>query len=135
MKSYLLSWLRKTHAGSTRADFERERAGTWLVWEAGPWRPPSPRRDTLIAGPQTGMLASGESLAIVLEPKGPGAEVRLLLELMQLHLLFDVCDDVPGAIELLSATTGTPPKRALTPPRHLLGRIRVASGLERRAAS
>jgi anti-anti-sigma factor len=66
---------------------------------------------------------------------GPGAEVRLLLELMQLHLLFDVCDDVPGAIELLSATTGTPPKRALTPPRHLLGRIRVASGLERRAAS
>jgi hypothetical protein len=77
VKSYLLSWLRKAHAGATRADFERERAGTWLVWEAGPWRPPSPRRDTLVAGPQTGMLASGESLAILLEPKGAGAEVRL----------------------------------------------------------
>jgi anti-anti-sigma factor len=65
----------------------------------------------------------------------PGAEVRLLLELMQLHLLFDVCDDVPGAIELLRATVTTPPKRALPSPRRLLGRIRLASGFERRAAS
>jgi FHA domain len=77
VKSYLLSWLRKAHAGAQRADVERERAGTWLVWEAGPWRPPSPKRDTLVAGPHTGMLASGESLAILLEPKRPGGEVRL----------------------------------------------------------
>jgi hypothetical protein len=66
---------------------------------------------------------------------GLTADARLLLEIMQLHLLFDVCDDVPGAIELLSTTTATPPKRALPSPRRLLGRIRVASGFERRAAS
>jgi anti-anti-sigma factor len=65
----------------------------------------------------------------------PGAEVRLLLELMQLHLLFDVCGDVSGAIELLSAAAATPPRRTLASPRRLLGRIRLASGLERRAAS
>jgi anti-anti-sigma factor len=65
---------------------------------------------------------------------GPGDEVRLLLELMQLHLLFDVCDDVPGAIELLGANHSTP-KTALPSPRRLLGRIRVGNGLERRAAS
>lgn len=77
MKSYLVSWLRKAHAGAKLADFERERAGAWLVWEAGPWRPPSARRDTLIAEPQTRLLASGESLAIQLEPRRPGTEVRL----------------------------------------------------------
>ena len=77
MKSYLVSWLRKAHADAKIADFERERAGAWLVWEAGPWRPPSARRDTLVAGPQTRLLASGESLAIQLEPKRPGPEVRL----------------------------------------------------------
>ena len=66
---------------------------------------------------------------------GLGSEARLLLELMQLHLLFDVCDDVPGAIELLGASSAAPPKSALPSPQRLLGRIRLASGLERRAAS
>jgi anti-anti-sigma factor len=66
---------------------------------------------------------------------GLGAEMRLLLELMQLHLLFDVCDDVPGAIELLSAGRLAPPPAALPSPRRVLGRIRVGSGdLQRRAA-
>lgn len=67
---------------------------------------------------------------------GLDAEARLLLEIMQLHLLFDVCEDVPGAIELLSANHPTPPKAALPSPRRLLGRIRVGTaGLQRRAAS
>jgi anti-anti-sigma factor len=66
---------------------------------------------------------------------GLGPESRLLLELMQLHLLFDVCDDVPGAIELLGASSAAPPKSALPSPQRLLGRIRLAGGLERRAAS
>jgi anti-anti-sigma factor len=66
---------------------------------------------------------------------GLGPEARLLLELMQLHLLFDVCDDVPDAIELLGASSAAPPKPARPSARRLLGRIRLATGLERRAAS
>jgi anti-anti-sigma factor len=68
---------------------------------------------------------------------GLGAEARLLLEIMQLHLVFDVCDDVPSAIQLVTsasrpAAAGTPAAR----PRRLLGRVRPgASPLERRAAS
>lgn len=77
MKSYLLSWLRKAHAGHPLDRFERERPGPWLVWEAGPWRPPSARSDTLVAGPSTRLLASGESLAIELAAKKAGPEVKL----------------------------------------------------------
>lgn len=77
MKSYLLSWLRKQHAGRKLEDFERELPGPWLVWEAGPWRPPSARRDTLVAGPNTRLLASGESLAILLVAKDGGPDVKL----------------------------------------------------------
>src|SRR5262245_4117764 len=66
---------------------------------------------------------------------GLDAEARLLLELMQLHLLFDVCDEVPAAIEILAArpTVASP---AAAAPRGLLGRIRASSSpLPRRAAS
>jgi hypothetical protein len=77
VKSYLLSWLKKTHAGQRLEDFEREMAGPWLVWEAGPWRPPSARKDTLLAGPSTRLLPSGESLAILLVAKDGGGEVKL----------------------------------------------------------
>jgi pSer/pThr/pTyr-binding forkhead associated (FHA) protein len=77
VKTYLLSWLRKNHAGQRLDEFERLRAGHWLVWEAGPWRPPSARRETLQTGPQTRLLASGESLAIQLAAKDGGPEVRL----------------------------------------------------------
>ncbi len=77
LKSYLLSWLRKTHAAASLEDFQRERAGDWIVWEAGPWRPPAARRDTLVAGPNTRLLEAGESLAIELAPRRPGPEVKL----------------------------------------------------------
>ncbi len=77
MKTYLISWLRKSHAAHRLEEFERLRPGPWLVWEAGPWRPPSARKDTLVAGPQTRLLPSGESLAIELAAKDGGAEVRL----------------------------------------------------------
>ena len=77
MKTYLISWLRKNHAGHRLEQFERLRPGPWLVWEAGPWRPPSSRRETLQSGPGTGFLAAGESLAIELAGKDGGAEVRL----------------------------------------------------------
>lgn len=77
VKSFLLSWLRKAHAGQPLERFEREQPGPWLVWEAGPWRPPSARPDTLVASPATRMLASGESLAIELAARKRGAEVTL----------------------------------------------------------
>lgn len=77
MKSYLVSWLRKAHVSAKLEDFQRERAGDWLVWEAGPWRPPTARRDTLVSGPDTRLLPSGESLAIELAAKRGGPEVKL----------------------------------------------------------
>jgi hypothetical protein len=77
VKSYLLSWLGKAHGARTREEFEQALPGPWLVWEAGPWRPPSPRRETIAAGPGTRLLASGESLAIRLAPRDGGAEVKL----------------------------------------------------------
>lgn len=77
MKSYLLSWLRKAYADDPLERFERERPGPWLVWEAGPWRPPAARRETLVAGPATRLLASGESLAIELAARDGGVEVKL----------------------------------------------------------
>ena len=77
VKTYLISWLRKNHATHRLEQFERLRVGPWLVWEAGPWRPPSARRETLQAGPNTRLLASGESLAIELTAKDGGAEIRL----------------------------------------------------------
>ncbi|HEY6003940.1 MAG TPA: FHA domain-containing protein [Anaeromyxobacter sp.] len=77
MKSFLLSWLKKTHAGMPLGEFERQMPGPWLVWEAGPWRPPSRRPETLASGPNTRLLPSGESLAILLESRTGGAEVTL----------------------------------------------------------
>lgn len=77
VKSYLLSWLKKTHAGQKLDAFQRDMPGPWLVWEAGPWRPPSARRDTVLSGPNTRLLASGESLAIHLASRNGGADVTL----------------------------------------------------------
>jgi anti-anti-sigma factor len=63
-------------------------------------------------------------------------EARVLLEIMQLHLLFDVCEDMTAAIEFLTANQLAPAKTAGPAlGRRLLGRIGGAvSGLERRAA-
>ncbi len=67
---------------------------------------------------------------------GLRGDARLLLEIMQLHLLFDVCDDLPAAVETLTAGQPAPAKGPLPLPRRLLGRVRVGpGGLERRAAS
>jgi pSer/pThr/pTyr-binding forkhead associated (FHA) protein len=77
VKSYLISWLTKHHAGRKLDEFERELPGPWLVWEAGPWRPPSARKETMVAGPNTRLLPSGESLAIHLLSKRGADEVTL----------------------------------------------------------
>jgi pSer/pThr/pTyr-binding forkhead associated (FHA) protein len=77
VKSFLLSWLKKKYAGATMPSFVRDCPDDWLVWEAGPWRPPAAKRETMNAGPGTRLLAAGESLAIALLAKDGGAEVRL----------------------------------------------------------
>jgi pSer/pThr/pTyr-binding forkhead associated (FHA) protein len=77
VKSFLLSWLKKTHAGMALEEFERNMPGPWLVWEAGPWRPPSTRRETIVSGPNTRLLPSGESLAILLASRTGAAEMTL----------------------------------------------------------
>lgn len=77
MKSFLVSWLSKKYAGVDLRAFLAERPEDWLVWEAGPWRPPAARNDTMLAGPGTRLLAAGESLAVALLAKDGGATVRL----------------------------------------------------------
>jgi len=78
VKSFLISWLAKRYAGGELAAFAAEHPGHWLVWEAGPWRPPAARRETMASGPGTRLLAAGESLAILLEAKNPKApDVKL----------------------------------------------------------
>jgi pSer/pThr/pTyr-binding forkhead associated (FHA) protein len=77
MKSFLVSWLARKHAGATLQAFVAEHPGDWLVWEAGPWRPPAARRETMAAGPGTRLLSAGESLAIALASRSGGPEVRL----------------------------------------------------------
>jgi anti-anti-sigma factor len=64
---------------------------------------------------------------------GLGPEARLLLEIMQLHLLFDVCDDVAAAIENLVA--GQAPVKTPPSPRRLLGRVRLGAATVLRRAS
>ena len=55
----------------------REQPDDWLVWEAGPWRPPAAARETLLAGPGTRLVSAGESLVIALGAKDGGPAVRL----------------------------------------------------------
>jgi hypothetical protein len=65
VRSYLLSWLAKKYADADAQAFARDEPHDWIVWEAGPWRPPSRGRETILARPGIG-LESGESLAIAL---------------------------------------------------------------------
>ncbi len=53
-------------------------------------------------------------------------EARLLLEIMRLHLLFDVCEDVPSALETLTAARAG--AAAAAEPRRRVGRVRFGPG-------
>jgi pSer/pThr/pTyr-binding forkhead associated (FHA) protein len=127
LKSYLLSWLKKTHAGRKLDEFERDLPGPWLVWEAGPWRPPSARRDTLVAGPNTRLLASGESLAIELAGKGGRPEISLGRDavndlvvddatLSRVHLVFRREPDGRWSVRDAGSRNGTKVDGAPAPP-------------------
>jgi hypothetical protein len=100
LRSYLLSWLTNKYAGLTMDAFVRAQRAEWLVWEAGPWRPPTRTGETLVAGGQPpigGSSSAGESLAIELAPKdgavtigrGSGSDVVIddaTLSRVHLHL-------------------------------------------------
>lgn len=74
MKAYLISWLaRQQGQTSDMATFERAHPGPWLVWEAGPWRPPSQDRATQAASERRARASAGDALALVVAPR-PGRE-------------------------------------------------------------
>ncbi len=77
VKSFLLSWLARKYSTADLADFQREQPDDWLVWEAGPWRPPTAARETLVASPGARVVSSGESLVIALAAKDGGPAVRV----------------------------------------------------------
>ncbi|HYD40610.1 MAG TPA: FHA domain-containing protein [Anaeromyxobacter sp.] len=75
MKAYLISWLaRQERLTADMAAFERSHPGPWLVWEAGPWRPPSPDRATRAASERRARESSGDALALLVAPR-PGREL------------------------------------------------------------
>ncbi|HYG68768.1 MAG TPA: FHA domain-containing protein [Anaeromyxobacteraceae bacterium] len=101
MRSYLLSWLTSKYAALPMDTFVRAQRADWLVWEAGPWRPPVRTGETLVAGGQPpigGSSTTGESLAIELAAKdgalsiGRGGGNDVLIDdatLSRVHLLLD----------------------------------------------
>lgn len=75
MKAYLISWLtRQGLQAGDMASFERSHAGPWLVWEAGPWRPPSGDRSTRASSERRARESSGDALALLVAPR-PGREL------------------------------------------------------------
>jgi pSer/pThr/pTyr-binding forkhead associated (FHA) protein len=80
VKAYLISWLRRTQQASDMESFARTHPGPWLVWEAGPWRPPAPDRATRASSERRARESAGDALALQVAPR-PGRdaarEVRL----------------------------------------------------------
>ena len=75
MKAYLISWLvRQQQQTGDMAGFERSHPGPWLVWEAGPWRPPSPDRATRASSERRVRESTGDALALLVAPR-PGREL------------------------------------------------------------
>ncbi len=80
MKAYLLSWLSRNLQADDMASFARTHPGPWLVWEAGPWRPPAPDRATRASSERRARESAGDALAlqVAARPGSPPANgVRL----------------------------------------------------------
>jgi hypothetical protein len=71
VKAYLISWLSRNHQAGDMGAFERTFPGPWLVWEAGPWRPPAPDRATRISSERRARESAGDALALQVSPR-PG---------------------------------------------------------------
>jgi hypothetical protein len=119
VKSYLISWLQRRTAGDMQA-FEQKHPGPWLVWEAGPWRPPPADRSTLAETAGHGRTSSGDALALEVVPRvgragfegirlGRGAENDLVVDdgtLSRAHLLLR-CAGGRWTVEDLRSSNGT----------------------------
>jgi hypothetical protein len=120
VKSYLVSWLTR-HLAADMETFQRQHAGPWLVWEAGPWRPPPADRSTLAdVGGRNGRSSSGDALALEVAPRagrarfegvrlGRGTENDLVVDdgtLSRAHLLLR-CQDGAWTVEDLRSSNGT----------------------------
>jgi hypothetical protein len=71
VKAYLISWLKRNHQANDMGAFERAHPGPWLVWEAGPWRPPAPDRATRASSERRSRDSAGDALALQVAPR-PG---------------------------------------------------------------
>ncbi len=117
MRSYLLSWLAKRYAGADLAAFVAGEPHDWIVWEAGPWRPPSRGHETVLARPGMPRLESGESLAIALQGRvdgsvtlGRAAENDLVIDdatLSRTHMRFERAPDGGWTVRDVGSSNGT----------------------------
>ena len=74
MKSYLLSSFVRTHGHLDEEAFRRSEPHSWLVWEAGPWKPAGRTTLTTMLGPlpaatPTVPAPGVEALAYALAPR------------------------------------------------------------------
>jgi hypothetical protein len=112
--------LSRQHASSDARTFEDKFAGSWLVWEAGPWRPPQGGHATLFAIGRTAPTPSEEALVLHIAPRagrarfegvrlGRGAENDLVVDdatISRAHLLFRL-DRESCTVEDLGSSNGT----------------------------
>jgi hypothetical protein len=119
VKSYLISWLQRRNPGDMQS-FEQKHPGPWLVWEAGPWRPPPADRATLADTGGHGRTSSGDALALEVSPRpgragfegirlGRAPENDLVVDdgtLSRTHLLLR-CENGRWTIEDLRSSNGT----------------------------
>lgn len=118
MRGYLLTWLARQYRDSDLRTFVREHPQEWLVWEAGPWRPPSRRRETLRTEEVRFAATAREPIALVLEPRPDGAPVRvgrgadndLVIDdptLSRVHLALERDGSARWRVSDLGSTNGT----------------------------
>lgn len=120
MKSYLVNWLAGQHEETSLENFVQDLPGPWLVWEAGPWRPPPPDRATMVTPGPRGRNSSADALAIEVSPRigrarfegvrlGRSAENDLVVDdgtLSRAHLLLRPGDET-WTLEDLRSSNGT----------------------------
>jgi len=120
VKSYLVSWLARHHLSGDLESFVNTHPGPWLVWEAGPWRPPAPDRSTLVANSNRRRDSAGDALALQVAPRpgrarfegvrlGRGPENDLVVDdgtLSRTHLLFREAEG-RWTVEDLRSSNGT----------------------------
>jgi pSer/pThr/pTyr-binding forkhead associated (FHA) protein len=120
VKSFLMSWLGRQHASDDLESFARALPGPWLVWEAGPWRPPPADRATLLAASREGRNSSGDALVLEVAPRvgrakfegvrlGRGPENDLVVDdgtLSRAHMLLRREGDA-WTVEDLRSSNGT----------------------------